>query len=420
MGRRTTPTSSSDSGSALDPAATPGSWVRAPRLARALVLVAFAGLATVPLLRLLDGPDSGVRQALGVGCLLAVLAVQLRFLTGRPAPHRGPAIAAALPARAALLAQAALAYLPVLEFGRSWAGVPGFLAGSCLLALPRITGWIAFTAAVAIAAGVQGAVTDAPFEVAYAVAATVIGGLLVYGLTRLAGLIEELRDARTEVARLAVAGERLRVSRDLHDLIGSSISAITLKSELTARLIRTCPDRACEEIAQVVDISRRALADVRSVARGYREMSLLDETLLARSMLLTADIKARVDVSAIDQLPPDVGTVLGIVIREGVTNVLRHSHATTCDITIRRAGDSVELEIINDGVTGGPSGCPDGGSGLDSLASRVTARSGWLIAEALPGHRWRLFATVSREAQPHRGRPQGAAGPEGFLDAHSA
>lgn len=410
----------SDSDWALDPSATPGSWIRAPRLARALVIAVFAGLVTVPLLRMLDGPDSGVRQALAVGCLLAVLAVQLRFLNGHPVPYRGPAIATALPARAALLAQAALAYLPFLEFGRSWAGMPGFLAGSCLLALPRITGWVAFTAVVAIAAGVQGAVTDEPLEVAYAVAATVLGGLLVYGLTRLASLVEELRDARAEVARHAVAGERLRVSRDLHDLIGSSISAITLKSELTARLIRTSPERACEEIAEVVDISRRALADVRSVARGYREMSLLEEALLARSMLLTADVTARVDVSAIDELPPDVGTVLGIVIREGVTNVLRHSHATTCDITIRRAGNSVELEIINDGVTGAPSECPDGGSGLDSLASRLAARSGWLTAEALPGHRWRLFATVSLDAPPHRRRPPVAAGPDGFFDAQSA
>ncbi len=418
MGRRTTPGSGSDSGRALDPSDTLGSWIRAPRLARALVIVVFAGLATVPLLRILDGPDSGVQLAFAVGCLVAVLAVQLRFLNGHPVPHRGRAIAGALPARAALLAQAALAYLPLLEFGRSWAGVPGFLAGSCLLALPRITGWVAFTAVVATAAGVQGAITDEPLEVAYAVAATVIGGLLVYGLTRLASLIEELGDARTEVARLAVAGERLRVSRDLHDLIGSSISAITLKSELTARLIRSSPDRACAEIAEVVDSSRRALADLRSVARGYREMSLLEEALLARSMLLTADVKARMDVSAIDQLAPDVGTVLGIVIREGVTNVLRHSHATTCDITIRRAGNSVELEIINDGVRGGPSECPDGGSGLVSLASRVAARDGWLTAEALPGRRWRLFATVALDAQPRR--RQVAADPDGFSDARSA
>ncbi len=392
----------------------PSGWHLAPRLARALVVVMFAGLATVPLLRILDGPDWGVRQAFGVGCLLAVLAVQLLFLSRHPVPHRGPVGAAAL------LAQTALAYLPFLEFGRSWAGVAGFLAGSCLLALPRIAGWIGFVAVVAISAGIQGVITDEPFEIAFATAATLFGGLLVYGLTRLAALVEELRDVRTEVARLAVAGERLRVARDLHDLIGSSISAITLKSELTARLIRTSPERACEEISEVVDISRRALADVRSVARGYREMSLLEEALLARSMLLTAEIKAGVDVSGIDQLPAGVETVLGIVMREGVTNVLRHSQATICEIAIRRAGNEVELEILNDGVTGNSVDSSDRGSGLDSLAARVAALSGWLDAEMLPGHRWRLRATVALDHGPHHHRPQPAPEPDGFCDAHSA
>lgn len=103
-------------------------------------------------------------------------------------------------------------------------------------------------------------------------------------------------------------------------------------------LIRTSPDRAYAEITEVVDISRRALDDVRSVAGGYREMSLPEEIVLARSMLAAADVTARVDVSGIDRLPPEVGTVLGIVVREGVTNVLRHSRATLCRISIRRAG----------------------------------------------------------------------------------
>lgn len=395
--------------SGTDWAPDPGGWPAAPPLARGLVLVVFAGLATVPLLRLLAEPDPAVWRAMGVGCLVAVLLVHLRFLSRPAQAHHYPA------GVAALLAEVALAYLPFLVFGRSWAGVPGFLAGSCLLVLPRIPGAVAFLTVVGSATAIQVAVSHDPLEVAYATATTVFGGLLVYGLTRLAGLVEELRDARLEVARLAVAGERLRISRDLHDLICTSISAITLKSELTARLIRTSPDRACEEISEVVDISRRTLDDVRSVARGYQEMSLLEEVLLARSMLMSADVKARVDVSGIERLPPEVGTVLGIVLREGVTNVLRHSRATLCQVSIRRAGNSVELEILNDGVLGSPRECPERGTGVDSMAARVAGVSGWLTAEALPGRHWRLFATIALG-----GSAGGSATPDGYCDARSA
>jgi two-component system, NarL family, sensor histidine kinase DesK len=374
---------------ALDRDAAPVGWYVAPRLARTLVVVVFAGLATVPLLRILAQPDPGALPVLAVGFLLAVLAVQLRFLGRHPPSYRS------LAGIAALLAQAALAYLPFLQLGPSWAGMPGFLAGSCLLALPRIAGWTSFVAVVASTAGVLGTLTGDPLEIAYSTAATAVNGLLVYGLIRLAALVEELGETRADVARLAVAGERLRVSRDLHDILGSSISAITLKGELTARLIRTSPDRACAEMSEVLDLSRRALADVRSVARGYRELSLLEEALVARSILQAAGVRVRIAVSGIDQLPRDVETVLGIVLREGVTNVLRHSDATICELAIRPTGDGVQLEIVNDGAAGSRSEDPDGGSGLHSLSARMAALSGRLTTGTLPGDRWRLCATVT-------------------------
>ncbi|HST66829.1 MAG TPA: histidine kinase [Mycobacteriales bacterium] len=373
-----------------------GSWWLAPRLARALAIVLFAGLAMIPLLRVIARSDSARGPALAVPCLVAVLAVQLWFL-GRP-----EAICHSPAGAGALLAQSALVALPYLEFGRSWAGVPGFLAGSCLLALPRLAALLTFGVVVVGTAAIQAVLTGDPVEVTYAATSTAIGGLLVWGLTRLAGLVEELRDSRTEVARLAVAGERLRVSRDLHDLIGSSISAITLKSELTARLIGTSPDRAYEEISEVVDISRRTLDDVRSVARGYRQLPLREEVLLARSMLLAADVTTQVDDSGVDEVPRQLETVLGIVLREGVTNALRHSRATVCRISLRRVEDRIELEIVNDGVVGGPAPCPDRGTGLDSLAARVAAVSGWLSAELLSGGRWRLCATIGLVPAPRR------------------
>lgn len=374
-------------------------WHLAPRLARMLVAVVFSGLVTVGVLRIFASPVPGHDKALGVAYFAAMLMFQLRLLQRRPAPLNSKVGAAAL------VAQVVVAYLPFVQFGQSWAGMPGFLAGSCLLVLPGVAAWAAFATVVGSMAYVQHLLTGGPLDVTYTTVSTVITGLLVYGLTRLAALVDELREARAQIAMLAVAQERLRVSRDLHDLLGYSISAIALKSELTARLIGTQPDRARAEVHEILDISRRALGDVRSLARSYREMSLQDEIRSARSMLLAADVTTRVDLSGGGSLPTDVETVLAIVLREGVTNVLRHSHAVHCEISVRRDAAAVHFEIVNDGVEAESPTCPGGGSGLGSLSARVAAvGGGGLSAGELPGGRWRLHVSVPLAAAEHRGR----------------
>src|SRR4030095_4934698 len=158
----------------------------------------------------------------------------------------------------------AIAYSP------AWLSLTGFLAGSALLVLRPWMAWPAFALVVASMAVNYSRLTDNPLEITYGAVWTANSGLVVYGLTRMQSLVMELHEARTELAQRAVNQERLRFARDLHDLLGYSLSAITLKSELTHRLVPKNPDKAQNELVEIVNISRKALADVRAVANGYR------------------------------------------------------------------------------------------------------------------------------------------------------
>lgn len=367
-----------------------GGWTLAPRLARALVTAVLSGLVIVAVLTIIASPHSKSERALGVAYLVAILLLQLRFLRRRTAPVSSPL------GFLALFAQAVLAFLPFLQFGQSWIAMPGFLAGGFLLALPRVAAWVAFAAVVVSVTVIQQQLDGSWYNISYAAISAVITGLLVYGLTRLAALVADLGDARAEIARLAVVQERLRMSRDLHDLLGYSISAVALKSELAHRLVVMNPQRAQREIADILDISRAALADVRQVARGYSTLSLQDESVSARSMLIAADVDVTMDLSGAEGLPPETGTVLAIVLREGVTNVLRHSKARHCEVSVRRTGSAVFLELVNDGVGDGDVAPhhPQGGAGVDNLSARVADVGGKLEAGVDPEGRWRLLVRI--------------------------
>src|SRR4029453_10781973 len=145
------------------------------------------------------------------------------------------------------------------------------------------------------------------------------------------------------------------------------------------------PDKAQHELMEILDISRKALADVRSVASGYRELSLENESASARSLLLAADVAVTTEIECGD-LPTPVKTVLATVLREGITNVLRHSNAERCEISMRQADGRVWLDIVNDGVqtTRAQS---DGGSGIQNLTARIAALQGQLVAGLEAGGR---------------------------------
>lgn len=366
----------------------------APRIAQGVVITVFCAICLVGFLHILMMPVGVHGVVLSFSYMVVLLLLQLLYF-GRPdAVHRRPLTIAAL------AVQVALVYLPILQFEQAWVGMPGFLAGSVLLVFPPRPGWTAFAMVVASMAYAQSQFGDSYVDIAYTSVSTVITGLVVYGLSRLASLVRELAAARTELADMAVAKERLRFARDLHDLLGYSLSAITLKAELTHRLVAKQPLRAKEELVEVLEISRRALVDVRAVASGYQELSLEDECRSVRSVLIAAGVEVSVHQSY-DGLPIRVSTVLATVLREAVTNVLRHSKAEHCEITVAYADDIAYVEVINDGVHEEQRHAgADQGSGLRNLAARLGELGGDLQSSVIDEEHFRLYA--SAPLQPSR------------------
>ena len=195
-----------------------------------------------------------------------------------------------------------------------------------------------------------------------------------------------LAAARAEVARLAAENERSRIARDLHDLLGHSLTTITVKSGLARRLgERGDNDRALTEIREVESLSRRTLADVRAAVAGHRDVTLAGELATSREVLRAAGIIAELP-GAVDVVDPELSETFGWVVREGVTNVVRHSRASHCTITLTARS----IEIVDDGHTGVTSGA---GNGLSGLQERLAAVGGTVEARgSMRG--WRLRAEV--------------------------
>src|ERR1022692_249624 len=181
---------------------------------------------------------------------------------------------------------------------------------------------------------------------------------------------DRLVAAHAQAEHLAKVAERERIARDLHDLLGHTLSVIVLKSELASRLSATQPERAAEEIRDVERISREALAQVRAAVRGYRSAGFAHELHQAREALEAGGIA----VEARGEKPPLSAieeSVFALALREGVTNVVRHAHATICRLSLRRNGRFCELEIADNGR----GGALEEGSGLSGMRERVEARS---------------------------------------------
>src|SRR5215469_6442537 len=205
-----------------------------------------------------------------------------------------------------------------------------FLAVVILMFLPPI-----------ISVGTAGGVTRVDWLQLIPLALLVRGlGLDMIGLARLSSALRELHAAREERARLAVAEERLRLARDLHDLLGHTLSMIALKSELAGRLVEQEPARAMQEIREVERAARQTLREVREAVAGYRQPALSSELEGARQLLEAAGIEYQFE-QATEKLPPSIDAVLAWTVREGVTNVIRHSRARWCRILITRENGTV-------------------------------------------------------------------------------
>ncbi len=215
-----------------------------------------------------------------------------------------------------------------------------------------------------------------------------IGSLVIHFAQR-KRLTDRLLLAREELDHLAKVAERERIARDLHDLLGHTLSVIVLKSELASRLTATDPARAAAEIRDVERISREALTQVRSAVRGYRSAGLASELREALEALAAAGIQVETSVEA-PPLSAAQETVLGLALREGVTNVVRHARATACRLTMRRSGPYCELEISDNGR----GGALDEGSGLSGMRERVEALGGALERDSSQGTRLRIRVPV--------------------------
>lgn len=209
-------------------------------------------------------------------------------------------------------------------------------------------------------------------------------------------VMRELETAKQTQARLAVAEERLRFSRDLHDVVGRNLSVIALKSELAAQLARRGAEGSEAAVAQMTEvqrIARESQTEVRDVVRAYREADLHTELAGARGVLRAAGVHCRIEESG-GELPDTVQAALGWVVREGATNVLRHAEASRCLIRVgaEDGGRTAVLLMENDGVSAPPSEC---GSGLAGLRERLAAVGGTLSGERESGGRvFRLRAAV--------------------------
>ncbi|MFE3180532.1 sensor histidine kinase [Streptomyces violascens] len=293
--------------------------------------------------------------------------------------------------------QALLTYIPMTLVGNAWGGMQAFLSASAVLVFPAVLGWPLFGAVVLTTFTLLMKLGSDSDTVLYSTFDGILIALIVVGLSRMSNLIVKLHRSRAELSRLAVAGERLRFAGELHDVIGFSLSAVSLKCELAYRLLAQTPARAHDELTEALRTSRKALADVRSVSRGYREMSLRGEAHAAVSMLSAAGIRTSLTCEGAE-LPRAVDAVLATVLREGLTNVLRHSKAEQCEITAERTAAGVRLTLVNDGVDGGTP--PDlgseinGGSGIGNLTTRVNALNGRLEAGARPDGWFELKAEV--------------------------
>jgi len=230
-------------------------------------------------------------------------------------------------------------------------------------------------------------VHDLEWSVGVAVA---LASVAVFAFTRLILANHELAVAREEVARMAAERERLRIARDLHDLLGHSLTTITVKAALAKRLVASEPARAAEEIAAVERLARESLADTRTAVAGYREVRLATELATAREVLAAAGIQAELP-GVVDDVPADLGGLFGWVVREGVTNVVRHSRAKRVRITL----DGRAIEIVDDG-SGAVAGCADAncGNGLSGLAERAASAGGKLVAGPANAGGFRLRVEV--------------------------
>jgi two-component system, NarL family, sensor histidine kinase DesK len=285
--------------------------------------------------------------------------------------------------------------------GPRWTPMAVFTAAAAGRRLPSDHAGRAIAALAAVAAG--GILLDGGSAGdALVIALTTLGiGFWALSFVRTLVQNEELRAAQAEIARLAVADERLRFARDLHDLLGHSLSVVALKSELAGRLLPDRPEDAAQHVADIQAVSRRALAEVREAVSGYRRPVLAEELEGARAALAGAGVEVDVQAPRVE-LPADAEAVLAWAVREGATNALRHAGARHVRIAVQADGERARVEVLDDGGGAGAGTAVNGdaGTGLAGLAERAARVRGRMDAGPARGGGFRLAVDVPLEVAP--------------------
>ncbi|MGW7681682.1 sensor histidine kinase [Kribbella sp. NPDC054772] len=347
-----------------------------------------------PVTYTLNATDATAGQPLLVLALAVIIGIaQLRLAVAASKgglPRGWPVIYAVL-----LMA----VYAPLPWWSWNWISMQCFAAASSAMVLRRHRRARLVVAALLLIAPVaadtinnRGSSTVV-LQVIYDLVGLSVAAGSLYAAPQLVRFSAELRTSRLALADSAVEHERLRLSRDLHDLLGQSLSAVSLKGDLALALLDQDPVRARREIAEAAEVSRHALRDLQAVTRDDHEVSLETELAGATRLLTAANVRVSVDAAVLPSTA--VGQqVFGWAIREGVTNLLRHSRSSTCSLTTSSAGRTVRLEIVNDGA-------PDvqgsvGGSGLAGLAERVADLSG-SVRTSRSGDQFRLTVEIAED-----------------------
>jgi len=319
-----------------------------------VVLAAFAGcLLLAPVL--LRGPDASARRFWTWYAVLVVL-----FLAELPFARA-----------AAFLFCLYLAIISTARLGvRSWPHV-AVMALAALFVPVAIPSWHV---------SLVGSIDD------FTPLAIPVAAFITFAVLEVVRSGQALAEAQAEVAQLAAENERIRIARDLHDLLGHSLTTITVKAGLARRLGDADPVRAVGEIAAVEELCRQALTEVRAAVSGYRDVTLAGELARGRELLRAAGVAADLP-TATDVVDPAHQELLGWAVREGLTNVVRHSRAGTCAVRLSQSG----VEITDDGV----GAAAPAGNGLSGLRERVVAAGGSVEAGPVQPGGWRLQVSLA-------------------------
>ncbi|TDC98413.1 histidine kinase [Actinomadura sp. 7K507] len=322
---------------------------------------------------------------------MLVLSAAMVVLLGRRLPPAGAAVRPPVAWLAAGAAAAAvLGAVPLTLPGqRLWSLAPAVMVSLTAMFLPPERRRVLIPAAIVAAAvigGTAGGLTGDGwrFATAFPAAMVAVTAWMMLGTLWAWDLADRLNQARGMAAELAVKDERLRFAADLHDIQGHHLQVIALKSELAARLAGADPRQAAAEMTEVHQLAVGALRDTRAVVQGYRRTTLEEELANAAKVLTAAGIDTRVEPDAgagggAGALPDACRHLLGLVMREATTNILRHSRARHATIGYRAADGSARLRVRNDGAAGASG--PGAGTGLRALTDRLERAGGTLSWE---------------------------------------